>query len=138
MKIYDNYMGIKELALRTPGNTWGDNIYIYKGFEFAQWMIDDALHKDYIYELENGSQVDDISLNEYFRYNLENYLDDCLYGLDYFDIEFIKENAPAWFEFLADSLYYSDEYDYCDGYPDDQTTINHYQGIAFTTGDFIS
>lgn len=138
MKIYSEYLGIKNLDLRTPGNTWGDNILIYKGFEFAQWMIEDALRHDYSYELENTWNVDDISLNQYIQDHIESYLDDCVYGLGYFDIEWLKENAPTWFEYLGDTLLYSDNWDYGNGYPSDKAIINHYSGISFTAGDFIS
>ena len=121
------WYGIKDIEFIWHG-TQADPEIEYKGFRWSTWMIEDALHDEFL-ETKTGESYED-----YVRENAINYLDDCLFGLGYFDIEFIKKNAPSWFEQLRNDLEYQE-----DGWHPvlDDDVIKHFEGTEFSTGDFI-
>lgn len=119
-----NWYGINGIEFIWHG-TQADAEIEYEGFRWSSWMIEDALYSDF---LEAKTGEDFVS---YVKANAINYLKDCLYGLGYFDIEFIKKNAPSWFEELRNNLnYYEDT--------TDDEVLKYYEGIEFVVEDFIN
>lgn len=122
------WYGIENIEFLWHG-TQADPEIEYKGFRWSTWMIEDALYDGF---LETDTEE---SYEEYVRDNAVNYLDDCLYGLGYFNVDFIRRNAPSWFEHLRNELECRE-----DGwYPmTDDDVLKHFAGIEFTIGYFIN
>ena len=134
---YDNYCGNEHVALVTFGNTWADPLIEYKGFQWPAWMIEDALRDDF-----NAAGLPDTESHfvAYVGSHVEDYLQDCLFSLDRFDIHFIKKNAPGWFEQLREEIAYSDENDDFRGWCliSDSEVVEKNEGVLFCVEDFVS
>lgn len=114
-------------------NEWADPEIEYKGLRWPSWTIEDALYDSY--KEIKSSHEDDGGFTQYVKDNAVEYLEDCLYGLGCFDVEFIKKYAPSWFEELRDGLSY---YEGFWQYTTDDEVLKYYDGTQFTVGDFIN
>lgn len=106
--------------------------YDYNGYRF-DYMTVEKMNVDMYLDL---CQDDDRPYEEFRAENTEYALCYMFESLGYMDIVDIYENAPTWFEQLADNMYYSE--DYTGDYPTDTEVLDYYNGISFTSGDFVS
>lgn len=132
---YSKYFGCENVAF-IYFNEWADPKIEYKGFQWSSWMIEDALYDEF---MQSGTPYTDDAFAEYVRFRVEEYLKDCLYGMGTIDVEFIKENAPGWFEYLRDDIAYGDdENGEWHGWRrvSDAEVLEHFAGIDFVVEDF--
>lgn len=130
---YKNYMGNSNIGYIYNGD-WADPIIEYKGFQWSEWAIVDALYDDYKDDLKHGYATPDF--DDYLRDRIEDYLNDCLYGLCQLHVEYIRDHAPIHFESLRDALYWNDDEWPEDREPRDDEVVEHYQGVSFVVEDF--
>lgn len=129
---YNNYCGNENVAY-IYFNEWSDPKIEYHGFQWSAWEIEDALHYDF---LETGIPETDSAFAAYINTHVEEYLTELLYSLETFDIEFIKKNAPSWFNYLK--IDYEIENDRNSWYVSDREVLEHYAGTSFVLEDFVS
>lgn len=134
---YSNYCGNENVAF-IYFNEWADPLIEYKGFQWPAWMIEDALRDDFD---SAGLPDTESHFVAYVGSHVEDYLQDCLFSLDRFDIHFIKKNAPGWFEQLREEIAYPADYDEpVRGWwsvPDSEV-VERNKGVLFCVDDFIS
>ena len=126
---YNNYCGNENVAF-IYYNEWSDPKIEYKGFQWSSWMIEDALRNDFE---ESNLPNTESHFVAFVASHVEDYLNDCLFGLGYFDVDFIHENAPSWFEELRNNI----DND-CWYTVSDEEVLEHYKGIEFVVEDFVS
>ena len=129
---YNNYCGNKNVAY-IWFNEWADPKIEYCGFQWSEWAIADALRDHF---LETGIPETEAAFAAYINTHVENYLTDLLYSLETFDIRFIKDNAPSWFEDLK--IAYAIEQDINNWFIPDREILAYYSDTSFVLEDFVS
>lgn len=132
---YSKYYGCEDVAF-IYFNEWADPQIEYKGFLWSEWAIQAALRENFS---EYGTPYKKSDFAEYVRDNVVEYLKDCLYGIGTIDIEFIKDNAPGWFEYLRDEIAYGDDENreyHGWRHVSDAEVLEHFAGINFVVEDF--
>lgn len=114
-------------------NEWADTEIFYKGFKWSAWEVEEALKEPFKKEYPNGTPAGFVA---YINARVEDLLDDWIYSLDYFDIDYIQRNIPGFFETLRQELYFSEEWDSWKT-PTDTDVIDRYSGISFVVNDYI-
>lgn len=104
----------------------------YNGFRFDYMEVEKTVCQDYM----DSPQCDERDFETFRKDDIECVLEEMFCDLGYFDIHELHEISPSWFSYLADAWYY--ESDYEGDYPTESSVIDHYEGISFTTGDFIA
>lgn len=134
---YSNYCGNENVAF-IYFNEWADPKVEYKGFQWSSWEVEDALRDDFA---ESGLPDTESHFVAYVAANVEELLTDWLYALDYFGIEFIRENAPDHFELLRDNIAYGigTEEEYTGWrFVTDAEVLERYAGVRFVVSDFVN
>lgn len=104
----------------------------YNGFRFDYMEVEKTVCQDYM----DSPQCDERDFETFRKDDIECVLEEMFSDLGYFDIHELHEISPSWFDYLTDAWYYDSDYE--GDYPtDDNVIIDHYEGISFTTGDFI-
>ena len=129
---YNNYCGNANVAY-IYYNECADPKIEYHGFQWSAWEIEEALHDHF---LETGIPDNNAAFSAYINNNVEVYLTDLLYSLEDFDIEFIRKNAPSWFEDLK--IAYAIEQDISTWFIPDREILDYYSDTNFVLEDFVS
>lgn len=134
---YSNYCGNENVAF-IYYNEWADPKVEYKGFQWSSWEVEDALRDDFA---ESGLPDTESHFVAYVAANVEELLTEWLYALNYFDVEFIRKNAPDHFELLRDNIAYGidTEEEYAGWrHVSDSEVLEHYSGVQFVVSDFVN
>jgi len=123
MRIYNNYCGNENITF-IYYNEWADPEIEYMGF---RWHTPDI--EGFLYDrmLEDNLPDTQSQLTAYINRNIEAYLIEQLYNMECFNIDYVRENAPAWFESLRDNWYDSDD-----------DIMEKYRDKTFTVSDFVT
>lgn len=132
MKAYDNWCGNENITYYFY-NEWQDPYIEYCGFRWSAPMIEGDL---YNMMLEENLPDTGTQLAAYINTHVEDYLKELLYSLEDFNVDFIKENAPGWFEYLRDTLAYPESGGWRN--VSDDEVIEKYTGVSFVLNDFVA